>query len=86
MLNRPLKDRRFQPIVRSMRRQRTHEYVPSGRLVRFEREGDRLVRYLTCLICEDWYRAEPNAPVHCGKGTCADAALHRKRKSMVAWT
>jgi hypothetical protein len=86
MKSRALRDRRLQPIVRSMRRSKTYEYAPSGRKVKFEREGDRLIRWLTCYHCEMWYRADrPFPPVHCGDPECSAAAARRKRRSLVAW-
>lgn len=85
MQTRPLRDRRLQPNVKAMRMYPARHH-PDRRQVRLEREGDRIVRYLTCLICRLWYEAPPAAPVHCGRSECARELSLRKRKSMAKWT
>jgi hypothetical protein len=58
--------------------------MPDKRKVKFEREGDRLVRWLTCHHCHLWYKADQSfPPIHCGKLECATAARKHRRKSVV---
>lgn len=81
---RPLRDRRLQPNVKAMRRYPARHH-PDRRQVRLEREGNRLVRYLTCLVCRAWYEAGPAAPLHCGRAHCAEMVSEIKRTTRVNW-
>jgi len=79
------RSQRLQPTARSLRLKR-YEYPKTRRRVRFTRQAGRLVRWLTCLHCDRFYRADYDAPpVHCGRAVCANVTARRKRRSLAAW-